>query len=241
MRAVAIDAATRRAGVALWEDGAIVAVECSEDWTRHAERLTGLMAGCFAKAGWSRESIDACVGGVGPGSFTGARVGLATAKGLALALGRPLVGVVSLDAMAAAVVAQGALSESETETRILALLDAGREEVFASMYAASGERRLGPLLVPPREIEAVFLVEGAERTLVIGEAAQLPPVGAVLASLDIRILSTWATDLPDPGVVARLGMARLIAGAKAGVALDELASLEPFYVRAPDITKAKGV
>src|SRR5258706_11061756 len=97
-----MDRSTRRAEVALWEGGACVARERNTEAAKHAETLLVLVDRLFALSGWSKSGIDVVVPGLGPGSFTGVRVGLATAKGIALGLGRPIVGVSGLEAMAGA-------------------------------------------------------------------------------------------------------------------------------------------
>src|SRR4051812_48923104 len=103
MRALSIDASSRRATVVLLEAETVVAREHNDDSQNHAERLIDLIDRAMSAAGWTKTQIDLVASGLGPGSFTGIRVGLATAKGIALALDRPIVGVGSLEAMAAPV------------------------------------------------------------------------------------------------------------------------------------------
>src|SRR3954470_12060940 len=135
MRALAIDTSTRRAGVVLLEGPRVVAAEESHDPRSHAERLLDLIERAFRAAGWNKKDIDLVASGLGPGSFTGVRVALATAKGIALALDRPLVGVGSLEAMAVSAweIPPDDAGEAAPEV-IIPLLDARKGEVFWAAY-----------------------------------------------------------------------------------------------------------
>jgi tRNA threonylcarbamoyladenosine biosynthesis protein TsaB len=223
MRAVAIDAATRRATVALWEDGRTVASCASEEPALHAEKLLGLVTAAFADAGWAKTGVDLLACGIGPGSFTGVRVAMATAKGLALAWGRPIVGVVSLQAMAAALPAgQG------TVDGIVALLDARKSEVFVAVYDPHGAVLVPPSHVPLDRIQERLAPLRGGRLVAVGEATSL---------VDLRgtpVHRSPETDLPDAATIARVGALRV---GKADT--DDLASLEPLYVRPPDLTMPK--
>jgi tRNA threonylcarbamoyladenosine biosynthesis protein TsaB len=226
MRAVAIDASTPKAGVALWQDGSVVAARYTEEPDFHAERLLGLLDGALADSGWSRGSIDLLVSGIGPGSFTGIRVGLATAKGLALALDRPIVGVGSLETMAAAAFRDPAVSTSADV--VLALLDARKGEVFAAAYDSSGAVVHPPAHLPGGQVQAFAERLGQRRLIAVGQIASRLDLGAV------RQHTSSASDAPDVGVMAHIGHARVAAQGA-----DDLCSLEPMYVRPPDITVPK--
>lgn len=101
-----------------------------------------MIAQLLDEAGWARSSLDRIGVSVGPGSFTGVRIGVACAQGLSLGLGVPLLGVTSLRAMARAV-------PRETPGTRVALLDARRDEVFAAAYQAGTET---PELFAPRAL-----------------------------------------------------------------------------------------
>ncbi|RLA79201.1 MAG: tRNA (adenosine(37)-N6)-threonylcarbamoyltransferase complex dimerization subunit type 1 TsaB, partial [Deltaproteobacteria bacterium] len=99
MRVLGIETSTDMGGVALVEDGVLRA-----EWTwnlprGHSVRLIPAVEAVLKGLDWRVEDLDGVAVGVGPGSFTGLRIGLATAKGFALALGKPIVGIPSLDAM----------------------------------------------------------------------------------------------------------------------------------------------
>lgn len=127
MRVLGIDTSANRATVALLDSGKLVATREHAEPKQSAERLLPLIAELLADAGWSRASLDRLGVAVGPGSFTGLRIGIACAQGLALGLSIPLVGVTSLRAMARAV-------PDDVPGRRCAVLDARRAEVFVAVH-----------------------------------------------------------------------------------------------------------
>lgn len=100
MRLLGIDTATTTTGAALIEDDRLIAETCAEATAGHAERLMPAIEGVLADAGWRRSDIDAIAVSAGPGSYTGLRTGVTTAKMLAYAWRRRLVAVGTLDALA---------------------------------------------------------------------------------------------------------------------------------------------
>ncbi|MEB2323652.1 MAG: tRNA (adenosine(37)-N6)-threonylcarbamoyltransferase complex dimerization subunit type 1 TsaB, partial [Sorangiineae bacterium] len=124
MRVLGIEtSAAARGTVALAEGGVRLAEASHEVRSAHAELMLPLIARLLAEAGWARGSLDRLAVGVGPGSFTGVRVGIALAQGIALGLGVPVVGVPSLAAMARA-------APPHVSGLRVPLLDARRGEVF---------------------------------------------------------------------------------------------------------------
>lgn len=218
MRILALETSTRRASVALTDDDCLVARRLHEDPFTHAERIVPLIDEAVAESGFAKSSFDVIACGLGPGSFTGVRVALATAKGIALALDRPIVGIGSLRAMAAGI-------EGEPRPAIvLPVLDARKQEVFVAAYDEAGTERLAPCHIPRAsfgEVIAPYLQRGA---LVVGEVASE-------LGLDEAVLRRdFSTDLPDAFVVAKLALVRARAAD-----FDSLDHLEPAYVRPPDI------
>jgi tRNA threonylcarbamoyl adenosine modification protein YeaZ len=140
---LALDTATPTlvAGVARWsaEDGAAVLAEHAvPSGNRHAELLTPAIQAVLADAGVSMGDLDAVVTGLGPGPFTGLRVGVVTAMTLADARGLPVVGVCSLDAIGS--------GERTVVT------DARRKEIYWATYAADGSRLTGPSVDKPADV-----------------------------------------------------------------------------------------
>jgi tRNA threonylcarbamoyl adenosine modification protein YeaZ len=223
MRALVIDTSTYRGEVALWDDGACAAREQNLDPSKHAESLLPLVDRAFGSAGWRKADIDLVVTCLGPGSFTGIRVGLATAKGIALALDRPIVGVSGLEAMAKACRDRAA----KDADAVAALIDARKAEVFWAAYGREGELLAGPGHVAgERLVDLLRSLPG--KRIVVGEVA---------ASLDLsesEIFRSRETDLPDVSALGELGVR---AFERRGP--DDLDALEPLYVRPPDITLPK--
>jgi tRNA threonylcarbamoyladenosine biosynthesis protein TsaB len=153
VRVLGIETSTSQASVALLEGGKVVLERSSARPKQSAERLLPLIHELLSEAGWQRGSLDRLGVSVGPGSFTGLRVGIACAQGLSLGLGVPLVGVTSLRAMARAV------PDALPGVRC-AVLDARRAEVFSGAYAAgprAAEVRTPLALPTPSAFETISL------------------------------------------------------------------------------------
>lgn len=175
----------------------------------HAERLLALVEQVMEGAGW--DDIDRIAVGVGPGGFTGLRIGIATARALAQARSIEVVPVSTLQALATA-------AEGDRQT-VLAVIDARRKEVFAAAW--QGDRRVfGPEALKPADLARRI---GELRPLAVGDGAlryraQLEAAGAVIPS--------WAgAHRVDGGAICRLG------AAGSPVPLPELL---PDYIRDPD-------
>lgn len=143
MLVLALDSATPTlvAGVARWSpDGgaAVLAERAVPSGNRHAELLVPAVRGVLADAGLALSDVEAVVTGLGPGPFTGLRVGVVTAAALADARGVPAVGVCSLDAIG-------------TGARTV-VTDARRREVYWAAYAADGSRTDGPGVARPEDL-----------------------------------------------------------------------------------------
>jgi tRNA threonylcarbamoyl adenosine modification protein YeaZ len=140
---LALDTATPTlvAGLAVWSqhgESEVLAERAVPSGTRHAELLTPAITSVLADAGVTMGDLDVVVTGLGPGPFTGLRVGVVTAAALADARGLPVLGVCSLDA-----VGSGART---------VVTDARRKEIYWAAYAADGTRTDGPAVVRPEEL-----------------------------------------------------------------------------------------
>jgi tRNA threonylcarbamoyladenosine biosynthesis protein TsaB len=208
MKVLALTTSSARGGVALAEGGVVVAEHAYEDEMRHAERVFEAVDRVLELAGARRQDIGLVACDVGPGSFTGVRVGVASASGIARGLGLPVAGVLSLEAMArAAFAASGA-------ERVAALLDARRGEVFLAAYARSGELLLEPCHVAAGT--AAALLEPLGPIVACGRIASREGVGDVI--------DHPSCELPSAGWIAKLARAD---GASR-------AAPEVVYLRPPD-------
>jgi tRNA threonylcarbamoyladenosine biosynthesis protein TsaB len=212
-----IDTATWTAAVGVGRDGVVLAEGTHREARSHTASLPALVERVLAQAALRVDDVEAVAVSIGPGSFTGLRIGLALAKGLAFAGGLPLVGVPTLEALAW--VADAAPGE-----QICAALDARKHEVYAALFEAApgGPRRLTPDLALRPEALAARLEPPC---VLVGDAGEV--YGEALgARARIR---PFATHHPRGGVIARLGEARMAAGEAANPG-----TLEPLYVRPPD-------
>ena len=174
----------------------------------HSERIAGFARDAVKEAGLAFADLDRIGVTVGPGSFTGLRVGLAFAQGLAAALDRPVVGVSALDALAASV--SGA-------SRVAALIDARRGQVYARFWRDGG---------PEGDPEALMLDAAEARIATLGSGAVLVGSGAALFAQTVTGPALQVLDGPVPEALARLA-----------AAADPLhAPARPLYLRAPDAT-----
>jgi tRNA threonylcarbamoyladenosine biosynthesis protein TsaB len=180
----------------------------------HAASLPALVDGVLAEAGVAIAALDGVAVSIGPGSFTGLRVGCALAKGIAYAGALPAVGVPTLEALAW-------VADAPAGRTVCVALDARKREVYAAFFRAAGppERLTPDAAWTPRAL--------AERVgpedVVVGDATDVYP------ELARGVVRPFATHHPRGGVVARLGWERLRDGRAT-----PLGSLEPVYVRPPD-------
>jgi tRNA threonylcarbamoyladenosine biosynthesis protein TsaB len=160
---LAFDTATPYVTVGLHDGEAVVVERRSEHRLKHGEQLAPLIERVLADAGAARQDLGAIAVGVGPGPFTGLRVGLVTARTLAFVLDIPVYGVCSLDVVAL----EAARGASPVGSDFAVATDARRKEVYLATYDAQGSRLDGPEVVRP--------AEAASGGPVAGEGAGLYP------------------------------------------------------------------
>ena len=217
MKLLGFDTATKACSAALWAEGAVAACRRVDAAGAHAEALVPMLRAVAAEAGTTLAAMDAFAVTVGPGSFTGIRIGLATARGLALALERPLIGLSTLEVLAAGV------PVDERDGPILAALDAGRGRLYAQLF----DRALRPLGAPA----AVAADALAGRLAEPIQSGPLSVVGsgcdAALATLPPAMAARRATGphAPDARVLVRL------AAARAEACGGDAAAVRPLYLR----------
>jgi tRNA threonylcarbamoyladenosine biosynthesis protein TsaB len=242
---LAVDTTTNRGGFALARNGRLLEEVSGDPGLTHGERLPGALCALLGRQGMTTADVDRYAVALGPGSFTGLRVGIATVQGLALAHGRPVVGIPVLDILVD-VAAQRAGNGSAPDL-IVPWVDAKRGEVFSALYepdpqgapaagAAAGQGW--------RELEAPVSV---------------PPAAAIERwGNRLRHVSAWVIGDGVAGsrplLDARLGPASrqlddtpLLAGAMAAMAVQEPwcgqagtpHGLQPVYVRRPDAELAR--
>jgi len=207
MRMLAIDTALENCSVGVVRPGSAPVLMTETIGRGHAERLFGMIEAAMAEAGLAFSALDRIAVTIGPGSFTGLRVGIAAARGLALVTGCPVVGVGTL-----AVIAERARGIAGP-VPVLAVLDARRGEIYAQLFRENGE----PATAPAADSPASFAALVTPATMLAGSGAAL-----VAAATAARIVH--AESAPDIGALVRLGLA---APAPAGPP-------RPLYLRPPD-------
>ena len=231
MRVLALDTSGAACSVALLDRGRLAA-HCFEPMARgHAERLMPMAAAVFEAGGLDGgfAALDLIAATVGPGAFTGIRIGLAAARAMGMAAGRPVVGVTAFEALAEAVP-----MEHRAGRTLLVAIDSRRENLFVQLIGADGEP-LGeagdaapaalPSLVAPGPL------------IVAGDAARRAAAALEAAGRDdVRIAP--GEGLPDAAWVARVAARRAAAAAaEAGGGAESLLPLpRPLYLRAPAVT-----
>jgi tRNA threonylcarbamoyl adenosine modification protein YeaZ len=190
---LAFDTATPLVTVAL-HDGHDVVVELSSDRPlKHGEQLAPLIERALAEAGLVRQDLTAIAVGVGPGPFTGLRVGLVTARTLAFVLEIPVYGVCSLDVIAVEAVDTGAVTGG-----FVVATDARRKEVYLASYDEGGARLDGPVVERPAAV-ATDLPAAGEGAVLYPEAFSRP-VGPTRPSAGwlARVVADERAELLDP-------------------------------------------
>ncbi len=215
MLVLAIDTASADCAVCLLDAaaGRVLAARTETIGTGHAERLMGQIAGVLEEAGRTYRDLARIAVGVGPGSFTGVRIAVSAARGFALALGIPAVGVSALEGLAADAHAIAGVS-------VLAVIDAHRGQVYCQPFDAAGVPEAAPAVLP------------------LAEAAALASRSTVIAGTGAPLLSAIGADrgavLADRATGGIETVARIAAARAPG------APPVPLYLRAPDAKPQAG-
>jgi tRNA threonylcarbamoyl adenosine modification protein YeaZ len=201
---LALDTATPAVTVALHDGTDVVAASSQVDARRHGELLLPAVDRVLAEAGARLDAVTAIVVGTGPGPYTGLRVGLMTADTFGLALGVPVHGLCTLDALAYA---------ADVEGPFVAATDARRKEVYWARYEDARTRVTDPAVDRPAEIAEVV--------------AGLPAVGAGALLYPDTFPDARAPEHVSAAALAALAAERLAKG-------EELEAPRPLYLRRPD-------
>lgn len=228
---LAFDTSTPTARVALVSPTGESLAEHAKTAARHSANLLGLIDEVTREVGVSVAGLAAIACGAGPGSFTGLRVGLAVAKGLALPSGRPLLLVSSLQALACDLA-----FASPAAALLLPCLDAGKGQVYARLYGAGDGQIPRPLgeadwVLSPGELCRIAVDAASGRSLLAGGIGLHRYLEVFRAGLANDALCPSLLG-PSPLAVARLARERIIAGD-----FDDIETAVPRYGRPPDITR----
>ena len=213
MRVLAIDTALEACSAAVLDTGGgITASESLAIMRGHAEALMPLIARVMNGAGIEFAQLDRIAVTTGPGSFTGLRVGISAARGIALAAGKPAVGLSTLAALAAPLIA------TDDGTQVVAAIDARHEHIYLQVFGVNGRTLVGPRVASLRDAAAAM----AAPARIVGSAAN--KMAAAWPKGAEPPLSVEQRAAPDIEWIARLGAA----------ATDGYSPPKPLYLREPD-------
>jgi tRNA threonylcarbamoyl adenosine modification protein YeaZ len=215
MRVLAIDTALGACSVAVLDTdlATVVASESTVMSRGHAEAIMPMIARVMDHAGGDFSSLDRIAVTTGPGSFTGLRVGIAAARGIALAAARPAIGLTTLSGFAAPCIAE------DGSRSVVAVVDARHDNVYLQVFGPGGRT-----LVQPRIASIAEAIRAASSGMarIVGNAADLIAASWSKAHSPPGLVEQRAA--PDIGWVARLGAA----------ATESQSPPKPLYLRAPD-------
>ncbi len=218
-RICAVDTSTALGSVALFEDDRLIAEAARRVSNAHGESLLPMIDEVFSRTGWKPSDVARWCVGIGPGSFTGVRIGVATVKGIVLGTRAEIVGVGALEAMTALALdgRRGPLPI------VVAAIDAIRGEMYLQI---AGAARSEPVCLAPDAVEPWLDANapsgGSVATLLVGEAS-----AKITLSRAVERLDSGDHALPHARGVALAGRALPPA---------DVNLLEPVYVRPPEIT-----
>jgi tRNA threonylcarbamoyladenosine biosynthesis protein TsaB len=229
VRILAVETSTRTGALALLDAGTVVAESRVNITVTHGERLLAAIDGVLRAARWQLADVGGFAVAIGPGSFTGLRIGLSTVKGLAFATGRPVVGVPTLDGLA--------WSLPFCAYPVCPILDARKNEVYAAVYRTL-EGRL-EVLESARAVAPATLAEELRARLdgplvFLGDGIE-PFAPMLMAALGGRVrLAPAALRLPSAVAVGELGGWALARGERG-----DPADLMPLYLRPSEAELAR--
>ena len=215
MRVLAIDTALEACSAAVLDTvrAEIVAAESRVMPRGHAEALIPMIGRVMAASRIEFNDLDRIAVTVGPGSFTGLRVGIAAARGIALAADKPAIGLTTLSGYAAPHIA------ADDTRSVAAVIDARHEHVYLQVFGPGGRTVVPPRLAPLREAMLAALTGSAR---IVGSAADL-------------IAASWPRTQPPPALVDQRGAPDIAWIARLGAAApDPHAPPKPLYLRPPD-------
>jgi len=210
---LALDSAGSACSAAIWHDGRLVAHRFAEMEHGHAEALMPMVQAVMAEAGLAYDALDLIAAGTGPGSYTGVRVGLAAARAIASAAGKPLSGVSNFDAIFAA---------CAPEQPDIVALETRRADLYVQLFA-DGRADSPPVIVTEDGLAALFKTGGP--VLIAGDASRRAAEVLIAAGCEARIHPQ--AHHADAGVIADLAGRRWQREHKPRPA-------DPIYLRPPD-------
>ena len=213
MRVLAIDTALEACSAAVLERGIITASETLPMARGHAEALMPLVARVMDLADIEFADLDRIAVTAGPGSFTGLRVGISATRGIALASGKPAIGLSTLAAFGAPLIAE------DDNTNVVAAIDARHDNVYLQVFGAGGRTLVAPRIATLRD---------AVRAATTGPAR-------IIGTAAAQVAAAWPKGAEPPLQVEQLRAPDIVWIARLGAAATEgYGPPKPLYLRAPD-------
>ncbi len=217
MKILALETSTMLGGVAIADDNGLIAEIRLNVKTTHSERMMTAIDWALKQSGVTLDAIDAVAAASGPGSFTGLRIGLATAKGLCYATGKPLVLIPTLEALA--------WNFPYCMHPVCVMLDARKGEVYAALFLWKGDRFV--TLVPETSVRPEDLLRDGDGPVVLAGEGAMRYWDRILSALGERALAAPLHKMvPSPANIALLGVQKARRSEYA-----DPATAEPLYVR----------
>ena len=215
---LAIDTAANACSAAISVDDRITA-SCYQEMVRgHAEHLVPMVGKIAEEADCALKKIDLVAVTVGPGAFTGLRVGLAAARGFALSAGVPCLGMTTLEVIAAAIV--------DIPSSLMVVLNSKRDDVYCQVFDPNGHPLTKPAIVTPTKISEIArrYITGSSPLVLAGNAAPDTNEYLVRAGIQTEILPY---QYPDASILAKLAALRWSQGSP-------IVRPAPMYLRSAD-------
>lgn len=218
MKILAIETSTLMGSVAIMEERGLIAEYCLNIKTTHSERLMKTIDTILKDLSLTIKDIDGYAVSIGPGSFTGLRIGLGTIKGLAFVTNKPVKAIATLDALA--------YNIPFSKYHICPMLDARKKEVYTSLYCYKENGELLKLIDDSVIRPEIFLKDIKAPTVFLGEGAGIYR-GLIKEILrDNAHFAPLAKQLPSAANIAELGLKAILSGRK-----EDPEKLVPKYIR----------
>lgn len=218
MKILAIETSTMMGSVAIMDERGLIAEYCLNIRTTHSERLMKTIDTMLKDLSLAIKDIDGYAVSIGPGSFTGLRIGLGTIKGLAFVTNKPIAAIATLDALA--------YNIPFSRYQVCPMLDARKKEVYTSLYCSKENGELSKILDDYVIRPEIFLKDIKAPTVFLGEGAGIyrDLIKNILG--DNAHFASLAKQLPSAANIADLGLKALLSGKR-----EDPETLVPRYIR----------
>ncbi len=220
MYILGIETSTKTGSVAVISEKGVIAQYSLNIEVTHSERLMSTVDRVLKDTGLAMQQFDGFAVAIGPGSFTGLRIGLATVKGLALATGKPVAAVPTLQALARNI--------PFASHPVCPMLDARKNEVYAALYTFDGSALMQTMpetVIPLAQLTSFI----SDRTVFTGEAARLYRTELEGILGERALFAPLSSILPSAAIVAEVGLEMIRSGKHS-----DPDSLTPLYIRRPE-------